>query len=92
MGGKQMEGDNNERRKLAKDARDADRKPSEVGATLGASKQLNKSSRKMTHQQRLDLAREGKHNVISGNTPKARPGSRDGTTEDRESHPRLPEK
>ena len=46
MGGKQMEGDNTERRRLAKDARDADRKPSEVGATLGASRQRNKASRR----------------------------------------------
>ncbi|MGK2961734.1 MAG: hypothetical protein ACSLFK_06245 [Gemmatimonadaceae bacterium] len=92
MGAKQMEGDNTERRKLAKDARNADREPSEIGATLGASKQRNKASAKMTHQQRLDLVREGKHNVISANTPIARPGSRDGTTEDRESHPRLKEK
>lgn len=89
MSGKQMEGDNTERRKLAKAARDAGKKPSEVGATLGASKQPNKADADMTHQQRLDLLREGKHNVIANNTPKARPGSRDDETEDRESHPRL---
>jgi hypothetical protein len=86
---KQMEGDNTERRKLAKAARDAGKKPSEVGATLGASKQRNTASSDMTHQQRLDLTREGKHNVLSANTPTARPGSRDPETEDRESHPRL---
>ena len=89
MGGKQMEGDNRERRKLAKAARDAGKKPSEVGATLGASKQRNDADADMTHQQRLDLVREGKHNVIANNTPKARPRNRDGDTEDRESHPRL---
>ncbi len=48
MGGKQMEGDNAERRKLAKDARDAGKKPSEVGATLGASKQRNEAEADMT--------------------------------------------
>ena len=89
MGGKQMEGDNTERRKLAKDARDAGKTPSEVGATLGASKQRNEAEGDMTHQQRVDLAREGKHNVLANNTPEARPGSRDADTPDRESHPRL---
>jgi hypothetical protein len=89
MGGKQMEGDNTERRALAKDARDAGRKPSEVGATLGASKQRNGADADMTHQQRLDLVREGKHNVIANNTPTTRPRNRDAETEDRESHPRL---
>lgn len=89
MGGKQMEGDNTERRKLANEARDADKAPSEVGATLGSSKQRNDAEEGMTHQQRIDLAREGKHNVLANNTPTARPGSRDEDTEDRESHPRL---
>lgn len=89
MSGKQMEGDNTERRKLARAARDAGKRASEVGATLGASKQRNEASADMTHQQRVDLVREGKHDVIAGNTPAARPGSRDRDTPDRESHPRL---
>ncbi len=87
--GKQMEGDNTERRKLAKDARDAGKAPSEVGATLGSSKQATEADADMTHQQRLDLKREGKHEVTAANTPTARPGSRDPETADRESHPRL---
>ena len=89
MGGKQMEGDNQERRKLAKDARDEGKRPSEVGASQGASKQRAEAGDDMTHQQRLDLKPEGKHEVISANTPTARPRSRDADTEDRESHPRL---
>ncbi|HZF67734.1 MAG TPA: hypothetical protein VEZ47_06840 [Gemmatirosa sp.] len=89
MSGKQMEGDNTERRKLAKAARDAGRKPSEVGATLGASKQRQRAASGMTHQQRLDLKREGKHTVTAASTPTARPRNRDGDTPDRESHPRL---
>lgn len=90
MGGKQMEGDNTERQKLAKAARDEGKKPSEVGATLGSSKQRNEAEDDMTHQKRLDLKREGKHNVLQSNTPEAPPGnSRDNDTEDRESHPRL---
>lgn len=89
MAGKQMEGDNVERRGLARAARRRGKKPSAVGATLGASKQRNRAQPGMTHQERIDLAREGKHNVISANTPTARPGSRDRDTPDRESHPRL---
>lgn len=91
MGGKQMEGDNTERRKLAKAARDGGKQASEVGATLGASKQRQDAPSDMTHQQRLDLKREGKHTVTAANTPTARPRSRDRETPKRESHPRLPE-
>jgi hypothetical protein len=87
--GKQMEGDNRERRRLAKAAREEGKKPSEVGATLGASKQRAEADDDMSHQQRIDMIREGKHNVISENTPEAKPRSRDGDTADRESHPRL---
>jgi hypothetical protein len=87
--GKQMEGDNTERRKLARAARDAGKRPSAVGATLGASKQRQKAAPGKTHQQRVDLAREGKHGVIAANTPAARPRGRDGDTPGRESHPRL---
>lgn len=87
--GKQMQGDDRERRKLARDAREAGRKPSETGVSQGAAKQRTKADSKMTHQKRLDLKREGKHEVTAANTPKARPGSRDPETRDRESHPRL---
>jgi hypothetical protein len=87
--GKQMEGDNKQRRAKAKRARDEGKKPSEVGATMGASKQRNESDSGMTHQEKLDLKREGKHDVIRENTPEARPGSRDSDTADRERHPRL---
>jgi hypothetical protein len=89
MSGKQMEGDNKERRKMAKEARDEGSKPSEVGATLGASKQRTKADADSTHQEKLDLKRQGKHDVIRENTPEAKPGSRDGDTLDRERHPRL---
>jgi hypothetical protein len=54
MGGKQMEGDNAERRKLARAAREAGRRPSEVGVTLGASKRRQGAASGMTRQQRLD--------------------------------------
>ncbi len=87
--GKQMEGDNRERRKRAKEAREQGKKASEVGATLGASKQRAEADTNMTHQEKLDLKREGKHDVIQANTPETRPGSRDPDTLDRERHPRL---
>lgn len=89
MGGKQMEGDNRERRKLANDAKDAGKVPSEVGATKGASQQRTKADSSMSHQERVDLEREGKQEDLTENTPEARPGSRDADTPDRESHPRL---
>jgi hypothetical protein len=87
--GKQMEGDNAHRRKLAREAREEGKKPSESGATLGASKQTAKADASMSHQKRIDLKREGKHDVTSAHTPEARPGSRDPDTPDREQHPRL---
>lgn len=86
---KKMEGDEDERRRLARAAREKGKKPSEVGATLGASKQPTKAKKKMSHQQRVDLKREGKQEQLTENTPKARPGSRDPDTPDRERHPRL---
>jgi hypothetical protein len=89
MGGKQMEGDNRERRKTAKEARDEGKKASEVAGTSGSSKQRAKADRDATHQEKLDQKREGKHDVIRENTPEARPGSRDADTLDRERHPRL---
>jgi hypothetical protein len=89
MGGKQMEGDNRERRKMAKDARDEGKKPSEIGATLGASKQRADADAGASHQEKLDMQRQGKHDVISENTPEAKPGARDADSLDRERHPRL---
>jgi hypothetical protein len=87
--GKQMEGDNRQRRKMAKEARDEGKKPSEVGATLGASKQRAEADDNVSHQERIDQIREGKHDVIRENTPQAKPGARDGDTPDRQRHPRL---
>jgi hypothetical protein len=89
MAGKQMEGDNKQRRAAAKKARDEGKSASEIGASTGASQQRSKADSKMTHQEKLDLQREGKQDVIRENTPEARPGSRDAETLDRERHPRL---
>jgi hypothetical protein len=87
--GKQMEGDNRERRKMAKEAREQGKKPSEIGATLGASKQRAEADDDATHQAKIDQQREGKHQTLTENTPEAKPGSRDPETPDRERHPRL---
>lgn len=89
MSGKQMEGNNRQRRAVAREARQRDRHASEVGGTLGSSKQRSEAPDNATHQQRIDRIREGKQKVIRENTPEARPGSRDADTPDRERHPRL---
>lgn len=86
---KQMEGDAGERRRTAKRAKREGKTASQVGGTTGASKQRTKAGRKLTHQQKVDLKREGKHKVTTERTPRARPGSRDADIPDRERHPRL---
>lgn len=91
MGGKQMGGDDRQRRKEAKAARDAEQKPSEVGATQGANKQRTKADEKSTHQEKIDLKREGKQDQVGEATSEARPGSRDADTPDRQKYPRRGE-
>ncbi|HEV2146033.1 MAG TPA: hypothetical protein VGR37_01310 [Longimicrobiaceae bacterium] len=86
MGGKQMEGNNEQRRQAAREAREEGKQPSEVGRTLGASKQRTEADDSMSHQERLDLKREGKNSGVEA--PEARPGSRDPDTADRD-EPRL---
>jgi hypothetical protein len=89
MAGRQMEGNNRQRRAAAREAREHDRKAGDVGASTGSSKQRTKADENASHQERIDLKREGKHRVISQNTPEARPGLRDADTPDREQHPRM---
>lgn len=88
MSGKKMEGSEEQKRKAAREADEAGKQASEVGGTTGASKQRQKSKRKHTHQEKIDLKREGKQDVIREKTPEARPGSRDPDTPDRERYPR----
>jgi hypothetical protein len=87
MGGKKMEGDEQQKQADAREAREHGKLPSEVGATTGASKQHTDAKAGATHQERLDLKREGK--VDQDNAPEARPGSRDPNTPDHERHPRM---
>jgi hypothetical protein len=72
---RQMEGDSEERRRKAREARRQGKRPSEMGATLGASKQRKEAKRSASHQERLDLKGEGKRDTRS--TGRARPGNRD---------------
>ena len=85
---KQMEGDNRERRKMAQEARREGKSPSEIGATLGASKQRQRTGPEDTHQQRLDAKQEGKTQAPRRSEDAARPRSRDGDTMDTERPPR----
>ena len=72
---RQMEGDNEQRRRAAKEAREQGKRPSEMGATLGASKQRKEAKRGASHQERLEQKQEGKHAGRGGD--KARPGNRE---------------
>ena len=76
MAGQQRssEGNNEQRRQKAKQARDEGKRPSEVGATLGASKQRKEAKPGASHQERVELSHEGKANPEPGD--RARPGNR----------------
>jgi hypothetical protein len=71
---RQVEGDNKQRRRLAREARAHGKRPSEVGATLGASKQRKHASNKASHTERLEQRAEGKRGA--GTSGKPRPGNR----------------
>lgn len=89
MGGKKMEGSEEQKRQAAREARDEGKSASGVGASTGGSQQRTEARSGMSHQERLDLKREGKPDQITENTPEARPGSRDSDTLDQEKYPRL---
>lgn len=74
MSGKQMEGDNTQRRDDARDAHEHGEEPSAEGETLGASKQPRKAKDNASHQERIDSTREGKRGP--GTSGKPRPGDR----------------
>ena len=81
MAGQQrnLEGDNEQRRAAAREAREQGKKPSEVGATLGASKQLKSAPNDASHQEKMDLKGEGKasRGGTSASAQKPRPGNRE---------------
>jgi hypothetical protein len=74
MSGKQMEGDNRERRRKAKEARDEGRLPSEDAATTGSSKQREHLAEDVGHREKIETLRKGKQDVIQQNTPEPKPG------------------
>ncbi|MEW6476033.1 MAG: hypothetical protein AB1679_27565 [Actinomycetota bacterium] len=57
---KQTEGDNRQRRKAAREARDEGRSPSEAGVTTGGSKQTRHVSSGASHDERVEHLGEGK--------------------------------
>jgi hypothetical protein len=69
MGDKQMEGDNQRRRALAREARQAGQRPSEAGVTLGSSKQREH----VKHSRRDGPAAVGGHKPEPGSEHPARP-------------------
>ncbi len=90
MGGKKMEGNEEQKRQAAREARDEGKRASEVGASTGGSQQRTEARGNMSHQERLDLKREGKPDKLEQDkVPTARPGSRDPDTLDHEKYPRL---
>jgi hypothetical protein len=72
---RQIEGDANQRRKAARDAKAQGKKPSEMGATLGASKQRKEAKSNASHSERVAQRSEGKR--AAGTSGKPRPGNRD---------------
>src|SRR3954468_24407146 len=72
---RQMEGDANQRRQAARDARAEGKRPSEKSATLGASKQPKEASAPAPHGDKLRQRAEGKRGA--GTSGKPRPGNRD---------------
>ncbi len=88
--GKSMEGSEEQKQKLARQAKEEGKKPSEVGATTGGSKQQARADKDDSHQQRLDQKHQGKQDQIHHTKgEEARPGARDSDTPDKERHPKL---
>jgi hypothetical protein len=57
---KQMEGDNEQRRAAARDARERGESPSEAGVTTGASKQQRHIGNEASHEEKLQGPGHGK--------------------------------
>lgn len=71
---KKMEGDEQQRRKKAREARERGHAPSEEGATTGGSKQRQHAGERAGYREKIEKIREGKQDVIQQNTPETRPG------------------
>jgi hypothetical protein len=72
------EGNDEQRRAKARQAREAGKRPSEMSATLGASKQRKEAKSGASHQEKIEQKREGKEaRTAKGTSGKPRPGNRD---------------
>lgn len=74
MGGKKMEGSEEQKRKKAREAKEEGMAPSEAGATSGSSKQREKLGNNEDHKTKIENIRKGKQDIISENTPEPKPG------------------
>lgn len=74
MSGKKMEGNEEQRRRAARKARERGRDPSAEGATQGASKQRRHLEQGEDHREKIETIRQGKQPIIAENTPETRPG------------------
>jgi hypothetical protein len=80
MAGQQrnMEGSEEQKQAAAREARKQGKKPSEVSATTGASKQRKEAPSNATHDEKMELKHEGKHGGSKAtDNEHARPGNRD---------------
>jgi hypothetical protein len=78
MAHKSSEGNDEQRRAKAREARAAGKRPSEMSGSLGASKQTKKAKSNASHQERLEQRDEGKSAKVNpGRSSKPRPGNRD---------------
>ena len=71
-----MEGSEEQKQKAGREAKAQGKKPSEVKATTGASKQRKEAKPNATHQEKMDLKHEGKRDNEQG-PERARPGNRE---------------
>ena len=67
---KQMEGDNKQRRKAAREARAADATPSEHGATTGGSKGPSRTTSKADHVEKLAHTQRGEAKQAGPDVPR----------------------
>ena len=74
MAGREMQGDNRERRRRGRDARQQGKSASESGVSYGASKQREQSKSDASHDERMGTRSRGKRGP--GSSGKPRPGNR----------------
>ena len=76
MSGKKMEGNEQQRRRAAREARKRGNDPSAESTTMGASKQRRHLPQDEDHREKIETIRKGKQPDISENVPDTRPGYR----------------